>query len=136
MVNKIYIVDFQEAVRAFEKRMAHNELPTVDLDVVKWQVLAVFEQVNPMQKLEQLATELVKHDYLFGKEEFFESTPWDAREADAFLCTYLHEAIVSLGQMFYKKLREVGMFVTGTERYEITSRPLDNETYIFKRTRT
>lgn len=136
MVERImYIVDFSEAVAAFQRTMAREDLPTIDLDVVKWQVLAIFEQVEPLELLERLATDLVQHDWLFSKEDYFETTPRQAKRAAQELRNYLRRAIIQLGHDYYKKFQEVGMLRTGTERYKITSRPLTNDTYIFHRTR-
>jgi len=132
---KVYIVDFQEAASAFRQVIGIEELPTIDADMVYWRVLEIFEKIRPLQALHELAKSMVEADYLFAKEEYFETTQWQRDDADRFLRQYLYDAIIQLGESMYRKLQEVGMIVTGTERYKNTARPLTDDTYLFKRTR-
>jgi hypothetical protein len=131
----IYIVDFEDAVTTFEKRLTYPELPTIDLGMVKWWVMSIFEFPVPLAQLERVADELVSRDYLFSKEEFFETTPGSAVNTDREMRDYLRESIVTFGRMMCDKFTQLGMYRTGNECYTITSRPMNNETYIFKRTR-
>jgi hypothetical protein len=131
----LYIVDFHSVVWKFKKVVADPEIPTIDGDQIKYAVLNMFIQVDPLSYLDYIATEMVKDDYLFSKEEYFEVTPEAAQEQDRWLRSYLREAVLDLGRSMYQELKNMGMLRTGLERYQVTNRPLTDDTYLLKRVR-
>lgn len=132
---EVYIVDFTDDACQFNRAIGSQDLPTIDGDQIKSAVLWMFMQVDPMAYLHRIANDMVQDDYLFSKEDYFESTPWDAQESEKFLRDYLRETILDLGRAMYQKLKSMGMFKTGHERYEVTNRPLTNDTFLFTRIR-
>lgn len=129
-----YIVNFSEAIDLFQKRMAADDLPTIDLDVVKWRVMEMWEQKYPLRHLELVVDDMLRHDWLYAKEEFVDTTPMRARQKKIQLNQYLRTCLIELGVNLHAKLREMGMLTSGTERYRVTLRPLDNETYTLRQT--
>jgi len=135
-VGNHYIVNFAEAVNLFQVRLSSPELPTVDLDVVKWQTMQMFEHIEPLTHLRRLADEMIKHDWLYAKVEFVNTTPMEAQQKEMQLKQYLRDCIIEFGTNMHYKLGELGMLTQGTERYKVITRPLDNETYTLQQTRS
>lgn len=135
VAEQIYVVDFHDAFHRFKRVVGDPELPTIDADVIMYNVMSIFEQVEPLVHLHRIAADMVKDDYLYSKDEFFDVTPWDAAESDRFVRNYLREAIVDLGLAMYNQLRGLGLIRSGSERYQVTNRPLTDDTYLLKRTR-
>jgi hypothetical protein len=144
---KIYIVDFSDEVADLEKKLYQAELPTIDLDMTKWCIMEIFSQVDPLKSLTRLVDEMVDHDWLFSRTDYFSDsvedaedhfpiTPERARELDLQMRGYVKQALVYFGQKLFQKMRELGFFLTNRERYVVTSRPLNHDhTYLLKRTR-
>jgi hypothetical protein len=131
-----YIVNFEQAVALFQHRLASDELPIIDLDVVKWRTMQMFEHIEPLTHLHRLATEMVQHEWLYSKVEFVDTTPMEAERKKIQLNQYLRDCIVELGNNMYARLKELGMLSKGTERYQVITRPLDNETYTLRQNRS
>lgn len=137
----VYVVDLEEPVRQLERDLSNHEmleLPTIDLDPLKWQVLEMFLAEEPIAKLEfldKIASHMAQGDMLFDKEEFFESTPWQRREAEQRMRKYIKTSIARFGQNCFIKLQHVGLIITGSERYAVKHQPLTNEIYLFTRLR-
>jgi hypothetical protein len=134
-VGNHYIVNFEEAVITFQRKMAREDLPTIDCDQVKWKILEIFEHIEPLIHLKRLVDEMVRHDWLYSNVEFVHTTFEDALRQRIELNQYLHACIMELGLSMHAKLVELGMLRKGTERYKVTNRPLDNETYTLRQTR-
>lgn len=134
-VGNYYIVDFNDAIELFERQMGRGDLPVIDLDPVKWQVMEMFNHVEPLIHLERIVGTMLQHDWLYRKVEFVYTTPMKAKQKKIEMNHYLHSCIMGLGHNLYQRLKEVGLLPTGTERYKVTIRPLDNETYTLRRTR-
>jgi hypothetical protein len=130
-----YTIDFSEAIAILEKQLVKDDLPTIDLDPVKWRVMEMFEHVDPMVHLERIIRDILAHDWLYSKVEFVHTTPSRAKREKILLDQYLHACLRQFGLNMYRKLQELGLIVTGTERYKVIIQPMDYETYTLQRTR-
>jgi hypothetical protein len=131
-----YIVDFSEAIATLEKQLSKDDLPTFDLDPVKWRILEMFEvpDQDPAVVLERIIRHMLAHDWMYTKVEFVYTTPLQAQREKKLLDDYLHACLRQFGTALYFKLQELGLIVTGTERYKVIVQPSDYETYTLQRT--
>jgi hypothetical protein len=128
-----YIIDFSEAIAVLQKQLTKEDLPTIDLDPVKWRVMEMFEEDEPVVHLEKIIRHMLAHDWLFSKVEFVNTTRSQARRQKQLLDDYLHACLRQFGLALYRKLQELGLIVTGTERYKVIVSPSDYETYTLQR---
>lgn len=136
MSDNLFIVNFDVAVAGLQRHLSREDLPTIDIDQVKWRVCEIFRHIDPPKHLERIADEMIAHDYLYSKVEFIYTTVEDAKEEERQLKAYLRAGIVEFGTQMLRAMTELGLFERGTERYEVISRPIDHDTYILQRTRT
>lgn len=137
----VYIVDFNDAFCKFHKVISDPNLPTIDADMLKFNVMDIFMQVDPNVHLHRIANEMVRDDVLYGKEDIacedgtYFLTKDEISEQEKWMRDYLREAILDLGRSMMANLRATGLIRNGSERYSVVNRSITNDTYLFKRIR-
>lgn len=126
----LYIVDFQEIINDFQKVIAHEAFPTIDVGVAVWQVFSAFENipanVSPLDRLETVCNGIAYSDHLI------EHTAWDTWEEDVFVRDALYNALYRMGKAMYDQLKLYGIMSFYNNRCTI-KQPITDETFILKR---
>lgn len=134
-VGDYYTVSFKDAIETFTKRVSHEDLPTIDIDQVVWQVLEIFSQVQPLVALQRLVNQMLKDDWLYSKVEFVYMTVEDSQKEQLRLNQYLRSCIFELAYNLHEELTKLGMLRLGTERYRVPLQPHNHDSYTLRQVR-